>query len=295
MTAGVATATAGLTADVQALRCTRLPNGVALHWAAGGQGEPLVFVHGVLGDWASWAPQWPAFTPRFHCHTYSRRYNFPNANDMPSPHHSALVEADDLRQLLDAWGLQRVHLVASSYGAFTALALAVAQPQRVASLVAVEPAMLGYASFSEAGRRALADFRRDVTEPAHAAFARGDDEAGVRLMTGGIHRPGASALQGEGLRRRLQSTRAMRMLALSSDEFPLLLPTALAALPMPVLLLSGRNTAAIHAAVFDNICAVMPQARVAWVPGAGHSVNRDQPEAFNRLALDFLQSGVPAR
>ncbi len=292
MTAPATTACA-LTGDVSALRCTRLPNGVALHWAEGGRGEPLVFVHGVLGDWASWAPQWPAFTARFRCFSYSRRYNFPNANDMPSPDHSALVEAHDLRLLLDAWGLDRVHLVASSYGAFTALALAVAQPQRVASLVAVEPAMLCYAPFSEAGRQALAAFRRDVTEPANAAFRRGDDGLGVHLMTGGIHRPGASALQGEGLQRRLQSTRAMRMLALSSNEFPLLPPAALAALPMPVLLLSGRDTAAIHAAVFDNVCAAMPRARVARVVGAGHSVNREQPEAFNRLALDFLSVVAP--
>jgi esterase len=50
------------------------------------------------------------------------------------------------------WGLASVHLVASSYGAFTALALAVAQPQRVRSLVAVEPAMLCYADFSATGR-----------------------------------------------------------------------------------------------------------------------------------------------
>ena len=284
---------AALPTDPAALRRTHLPNGVVLHWAEGGQGEPLVFVHGVLGDWASWAPQWPAFTPRFRCFSYSRRYNFPNPNEMPSPQHSALVEAEDLRLQLDAWGLARVHLVASSYGAFTALALAVAQPQRVASLVAVEPAMLCYAEFSAAGRQALAAFRREVIEPAHAAFRAGDDERGVRLMTGGIHTPGAAALQGPGLQRRLQSARAMRMLALSGDEFPLLPPAALAALPMPVLLLSGRDTAAIHAAVFDNVCAAMPQARVAHVAGAGHSVNRDQPAAFNQRALDFLGGLAP--
>jgi hypothetical protein len=28
--------------------------------------EPLGFVHGVMGDWLSWAPQWAAFTPHYH-------------------------------------------------------------------------------------------------------------------------------------------------------------------------------------------------------------------------------------
>jgi pimeloyl-ACP methyl ester carboxylesterase len=286
----VSTVADALPTEAAALQRTVLPSGVKLHWAEGGQGEPLVFVHGVMGDWLTWAPQWAAFTPHFHCRSYSRRYNHPNRNQQPSPDHSALVEADDLLQLLDAWGLPSVNVVASSYGAFAALALAVAHPQRVRRLVAVEPAMLCYAEFSPGGQQALADFRRQVVAPANAAFRAGDDARGTALMTGGIQGAGSAAMEGPALQRRLQSARAMRMLALSSNEFPLLPPAALAALPMPVLLLSGRQTPTIHAEVFRNVCAAMPQARVARVDGAGHSVSRDQPDAFNRLALAFLKA-----
>ncbi len=277
-----------LTTEPHALQRLRLPSGVELHGTVGGKGTPVVFVHGVMGDWLSWAPQWPAFTPQHRCHTYSRRYNHPNRNEQPSPDHSALVEAQDLLQLLDAWGLARPHIVASSYGAFTALALALQHPQRVRSLVAVEPAMLCYAEFSARGRQVLAEFRRTVVEPANAAFRDGDDAQGVALMTGGILSPGAAGAGGAGLARRLQSARAMRMLALSSNEFPLLPPAGLAALPMPVLLVSGRQTPAIHAEVFRNVCAAMPQAQVAHIDNAGHGVPRDQPALFNALALEFL-------
>jgi len=266
-----------------------LPSGVELHHHQGGSGDALVFVHGVMGDWRSWAPQWPAFCARHRCTTYSRRYNHPNRNSMPSPAHSALVEAEDLLALMDALGIGRAVLVGSSYGGFIALALALQQPQRVAAVVAVEPAMLCYADFSPAGRQALAQFRQAVVEPANAAFRRGDDALGATLMTGGIHAQDAAALQGPAMARRLQSALAMRMLALSQDEFPLLPPQALAALPMPVLLVSGQRTAPVHAEVFRNVCAAMPQARSARIPGAGHGVARDQPAAFNALALDFLQ------
>jgi pimeloyl-ACP methyl ester carboxylesterase len=160
----------------------------------------------------------------------------------------------------------------------------------VCSVVAVEPAMLCFAEFSAAGRAALADFRRDVIAPANAAFRQGDDALGAALMTGGIHSAQAPAASGALLQRRLRSALAMRMLALSHDEFPLLPPEQLAALPMPVLLLSGRQTPAIHAEVFRNVCAAMPQAAVARVDGAGHALTREQPAAFNRLALAFLQS-----
>ena len=150
--------------------------------------------------------------------------------------------------------------------------------------------MLCYAEFSESGRRALADFRTSVVEPANTAFRSGADLLGAALMTGGIHSAQSSSASGPALERRMQSARAMRMLALSSNEFPLLPPAALAALPMPVLLVSGRQTPAIHAEVFRNVTAAMPKAQVAWVDGAGHGVSRDQPEAFNRLALDFLRA-----
>ncbi len=270
------------------LHRARLRSGVELHYVRAGAGAPLVFVHGVMGDWRAWSAQWPVFTSRHDCVSYSRRYNQPNDNPMPSPDHSALVEAEDLLGLLDALALPAAHLVASSYGAFVALALAVRHPARVSSVVAVEPAMMGYAAFSAAGRREWQRFRDQVVEPANAAFRAGDDLLGATLMSGGIHQEGAPALHGEELRRRLQNARAMRMLALSSDEFPLLPPDALAALAMPVLLVSGERTAALHAEVFRNVRAAMPQAAWARVADAGHAVAREAPLDFNARVLDFL-------
>lgn len=274
--------------EEHAPRALQLPGGVELHHVTAGQGRPLVFVHGAMGDWRSWAPQWEAFVPHYRCTSYSRRYSHPNRNTMPSPDHSALVEAADLHGLLDALDIDSAVLVASSYGAFTALALAVQQPARVAAIVAVEPAMLCYADFSEEGRRERLRFREAVIEPANAAFRRGDDAAAAALMTGGINGAASGVNQGTAYERRLQNVRAMRMLALSSNEFPLLPPQQLAALPIPVLLLSGSDTPAIHAHTFANVCAAMPQARVERVAGAGHGAARDQPERFNALALGFL-------
>jgi pimeloyl-ACP methyl ester carboxylesterase len=273
----------------EALQCLRLPSGVELHHVQGGRGEPLVFVHGVMGDWATWAPQWPAFTPRFACNSYSRRYNHPNRNAMPSPDHSALVEAEDLRQLLDALGLHRVGLVASSYGAFVALALAVAHPQRVRSPRRHRAGDAVLRRLQRRGPRgAVRPSERDVVEPQPTPpSAAATTPWAPTLMTGGI-----SAVplrrRGQALQRRLRSARAMRMLALSSNEFPLLPPAALAALPMPVLLVSGADTPAIHRETFRNLAAAMPQAARMVVPGAGHAVARDQPQAFNDAALRFL-------
>ena len=278
------------TLDFEALtpRAWTLPSGVQLHTVREGQGRPVIFIHGAMGDWRSWAPQWPAFSAQFDCISYSRRYSHPNRNAMPSPDHSALHEAQDLLALMDAMGLAQAVLVGSSYGGFVALALALQAPERVAAVVAVEPPMMKYAARSASGQAAAADFRARVIEPANAAFRRGEDALAAQIMTGGINGARDAVNQGAAMARRLQNLQAMKMLALSSDEFPWLAPEALAALPMPVLLLAGQHTQPVHRAIFENVCAAMPQAQQHWIEDAGHGVTREQPERFNALVLSFL-------
>lgn len=280
--------TATLDFDALTPRAWTLPSGVQLHTVRAGQGQPLIFIHGAMGDWRSWAPQWPAFTARFDCISYSRRYSHPNHNTMASPDHSALHEAQDLLDLMDAMGLAQAVLVGSSYGGFTALALALQAPERVTAVVAVEPPMMKYAARSASGQAAALAFREQVIEPANAAFRRGEDTLAAQIMTGGINGTRDAVNQGPAMARRLQNLRAMKMLALSSDEFPWLAPQALAALPMPVLLLAGQQTQPVHRAIFENLCAAMPQAEHAWVEGSGHGVSREQPELFNQRVLSFL-------
>lgn len=274
----------------ETLHCTRLDSGLEFHHVEAGQGHPLVMVHGVLGDWRTWAPQWPVFTPHFRTISYSRRYNVPNRNRQPSPDHSALVEAQDLAALLAAWGAEPAILVGSSYGAYTALALAAAQPASVRALVLAEPPMLRWADFSAEGREARTAFEREVRLPARADFERGDDEQAVQRLTGGIvGAQGATQIAPEAMRRRLDNALAIRMLTLSSDEFPLIEPQAVRAIVQPTLLLAGEHTPPIHDTVFRNLCAVMTQAEVQRIPAAGHGAARDNPRDFNRVTLDFLR------
>lgn len=95
------------------------------------------------------------------------------------------------------------------------------------------------------------------------------------------------------MQRRLQNVRAMKRLALSTDEVPWLAPERLAAPAMPVLLMAGREMPAIHAEIFRNVCRAMPQAEIAWIEHAGHGTSRDQPEHSNRCVFDLLQRRGP--
>ena len=270
------------------LTSVTLQNGVILNYVRQGTGPVLILIHGAMGDWRSWQPQWDVFTQHFDCISYSRRFSFPNPNSMPSPDHSALVDAEDLEGFMDALEIDKAILVGSSYGGFTALAMAVRAPERVLALVAVEPPMMRYAEMSDDGARIAHEFRKATAEPAREAFARGDDAEGAKILTGGIAGRQSRDLSSAGMGPRLQNAKAARMLALSSDEFPLLPPETLAKLPMPILLMSGAQTAPVHAAIFASVAKAVTQAKTRIVEGSGHSVSRETPETFNRETLTFL-------
>ena len=273
-----------------------LPDGITLNYIRAGQGPAVIFVHGAMGDYRAFAPQWESFTNHFDCISYSRRYSFPNDNPLTVRNHSALVDAADLEGLMDALGIARAVLVGSSYGGFTALAMAVRAPERVTAVVAVEAPMMRYAEADPKGAEVVRDFKTTTADPAREAFERGDDELGARLLTGGIVGEAPSDVPDHVMKRRLVNLTAAKSLALSDDEFPLLPPEALAKLSMPIFLLSGANTAPIHAAIFNAVCKALPQAKSLVVEGSGHSVSQQAAEEFNQKVLEFLSqhASVPA-
>ncbi len=269
-----------------------LPDGIELNYVRAGAGPPLIFIHGAMGDWRACAPQWEEFTSRFDCISYSRRYSHPNPNPMDTRTHNALVDAKDLEGLMDALGINQAVLVGSSYGGFTALAMALRAPERVLAIVSVEAPMMRYALQSEHGAKIAHAFLDASANPAKEAFERGDDSAGVALLTGGIVGKAVQDIPEAVMERRMLNAKAARSLALSDDEFPWLEPSALAALPMPVMLISGAQTAPVHDAIFTAVSAAMPQAQAHKVKGAGHSVSQQAPETFNRLVLNFLSASL---
>lgn len=261
---------------------------MTLTYSRAGRGTVVLFIHGAMGDYRSWAPQWEAFTAKFDCIIYSRRYSFPNPNILKTRDHNALVDAEDVEQLMDALGVQKAVLVGSSYGGFTALAAALRMPERVQAVVSVEAPMMRYALSSDSGREIARAFLDRSARPAREAFEQGEDEKGLRILTGGIVGKAPKDVPDEVMERRMQNLQAARSLALSDDEFPLLAPDALAALKMPVLLMSGAETAPVHAAIFAEVNKAMPQARVRLVEGSGHSVSQQNPKVFNQVVEQFL-------
>ncbi len=101
-------------------------------WREAGQGEVLLFLHGLGLTRTSWDPQLADLSDRWRCVAW----------DMPGYGMSSAVEpltfgaiADAAASLLDVLEVQQAHVCGLSFGGQQALHLALEHPDRVASLI----------------------------------------------------------------------------------------------------------------------------------------------------------------
>lgn len=280
---------AGL-ASAQSSPATKIVvNGVELHYISQGQGEPVILLHGGQGDYRAWPSLVEALAPRFHVVSYSRRHHWPNTNPIDGSNHSALVDAEDLAGLIGALRLGPAHLVGTSYGAFTALALALEHPRLVRSLVLAEPPVHLWVTGTERGAALYRDRVAKVHEPARKAFAAGQDEEGMRLFIDTFDGPGTfDRLPAERRAMVMANARFFKVITSSSDPFPNLSKEAVRRLQIPVLIVRGAETEDLYKLVVEELARLLPAARRLVVPEAGHGSPRQNPRAFNAAVLDFL-------
>src|SRR3954469_8039875 len=240
---------------------------VDLHYVEQGNGVPVIFVHGSVDDYRSFEPQLEPLSPRYRVISYSRRYNFPNAQSVPSGSHSALVEAVDLANLLKAIGAHPAHVVGHSYGAYTALILAMNHPELVRSLVLAEPPLLRWLPGLPGGQRLYSDFMKGLWGPTGREFRRGNTEQAMRLTIDWFGKNGYllegrparfDALPAETRRFIMENALEWRALTTSTDAFPILDRAAVKAIKVPILLMSGQDTMQINKRIEAELERLLP-------------------------------------
>ncbi len=266
-------------------------DGVELHYIEAGAGEPIVLLHGGMGDYRSWRAFMGSFGASHRAISYSRRYHFPNRNAWNAVDHSACAEADDLEALLREIGVAHAHLVGTSYGALTALAFAITRPQVVCSLVLVEPPLHPWIRSSARGAAVHDAFVSAIWAPARATFEQGDVRGALRILIDGFElQPRFDRLPETGIAQIMENAQAMAALLSSVDPFPNLPQRDVRALRMPRLIIRGECTSEIHRLVCDELNTVMADARYLVLGGTGHACVQQDPSAFETAALDFIRS-----
>jgi pimeloyl-ACP methyl ester carboxylesterase len=260
-------------------------NGVRLHYIEAGEGRPLVFVHEFAGDAESWQPQIRFFSRRYRTIAFNAR-GYPPSDVPDNPEaYSQQQAVDDIKGLLDHLRIDKAHVCGLSMGGYATLHFGLSYPERALSLVV---AGAGYGSDDPEGHKRDSEVvvRRFETEgmektgdyyahgPSRVQFLEKDpigwQEFRDRLVAGSA-KGHALTMRGVQMKRPTIYSLEARMTLLE----------------VPTLIVTGdEDEPCLDPSIFMK--RKIPTSGLVVLPKAGHAVNLEEPDAFNRAVLDFL-------
>jgi pimeloyl-ACP methyl ester carboxylesterase len=204
----------------------------------------------------------------------------------PGPAHRALgPNVDDVVELLDHLGLERVHVLGTSFGGMVSLLLAARYPERVRSLVAVTVGERTTQAMSESSRK----MRRLLSDAATGGDQGRFHDALVREVYSAAYVAQSRELLAA-RRRQLERTpewwflEAERIVS-AVEEFDL--SPELGKITSPTLVAIAGDDRAIPPERGRAVAAAIPGAEVAEHPTSGHVLIHEQPEWLVEQAEAF--------
>jgi 3-oxoadipate enol-lactonase len=256
-------------------------DGAQLYYETHGAGPALIFAHGLGGGHLSWWQQVPHFRDRYTCVTFDHR-GFGLSRETPGGRGpDAYVE--DLAALVDHLGAREVRLVAQSMGGWNCLDYALRHPDRVRALVLActtgtlsDPETERICGSTRWGVRRAALAARNIHPACGERMAR--EQPALHFLYREVEAL-SSDLDKDAVRKKLIAMRTTPR-------------AAIAGLRAPLLCITGEEDAVMPPAAVAMLASIVPGARLARVPEAGHSVYWERPETFNRLVDEFLATGT---
>ncbi len=247
---------------------------------AKGEGEVILFLHGVGGGACGWMPQINSFSMNYR----AAAWNMPGYGGSPLMGAMSFPElADSLEALLDDRGWEKVHLVGHSMGGMVAQEFAVDRQDRLLSLT--------LSATSPAFGKPDGDFQKKFVEARLAPLANGATMADlatelVETMMSEDADPNGRQLAFDCMADVAADTYRAAVECIVTFEQRANLPN----ISVPTLVLAGETDTNAPAPMMEKMAAKIPGARYICLPSLGHLANLEDPQAFDAALSDFLNS-----
>lgn len=256
---------------------------VRLAYEVRGDGETVLFVHGLGYDRVGWGPLPGLLAGDFRVITFDNRGV--GESDVPNGPYSVAQMAADAVAVLDAAGSDRAHIFGASLGGFIAQEIALTYPDRVRKLV--------LASTAPGGPRMYPMPAAGLD--AFGRFPTMEREEGLRLMV-------ENSLGAHGVNKRpelveeifayrleraptlagWQAQAAAGALFDGYDRAPLI--------AAPTLVLHGGADTVIDPRNAELLVELIPNARLEAIPDRGHLMVWEEGALLAPIVKEFLQS-----
>lgn len=262
---------------------------VKLYYEQVGGGIPVVFVHEFAGDVRSYEMQMRYFGQRYRCIAFNARGYPPSDVPDSSALYSQERARDDIRAVLDGLKIDKAHIVGLSMGGFAALHFGFTYPDRARSLV-----------IAGCGYGAAPDKRGQFAAEAEAAAKQFEQAGMAKAAEGYALAPTRVQFQNkdprgwqefadqlaahstEGSARTMRGVQARRPSLFDLVE-------QMKSITVPTLIMTGdEDWPCLEPGLLMK--RTIPTAALVVMPNAGHTINLEDPIAFNRHIADFFHT-----
>jgi pimeloyl-ACP methyl ester carboxylesterase len=275
---------------------TATVNGIQLHYVIGGNGDPLVLLHGYPQSWYEWHYIMPALA-KFYTVVAPDLRGFGDSSK-PLTGYDGNTTAEDIYQLTKLLGFNKIFLAAHDVGSQTAFSYTAEHPNNVTKLVIMDFPFPGFlpASFGSSGPWWFSFYQtQDIPE----ALIQGKEREYISwFMKGLAYNPAAikeddidvwtsHATSPGGLRGSFEHFRAFPMDAQQNKEI------AKSKITTPVLALGGDIYPALGGDIPGNFAYSSLQSLASNVTGitvplSGHWIPEEQPKFVIDQLLKFF-------
>jgi pimeloyl-ACP methyl ester carboxylesterase len=274
---------------------TATANGVRLQYVIGGQGDPVVLLHGWPESWYEWHRVMPALAQRYTVIVPDLRGIGGSDNTLLPNGFDKRTLAADVRALVQQLGYSRINLVGHDIGMMVAYAYASQYPADVRKLVVMDAPLPGidpywtgllqdsrswhfgfYATDGAAAARIIGPSIRDYLVDFIRKFAANPNA----FTTEEINEIARVYSQPGALRSSFDWYKAVYSQDISQNR-----EHSQRRLAMPVLALGGEFSGPY---VLPMMQSVASNVQGGTVPNCGHWIVQEQPQAFLDRVLPFL-------
>jgi len=243
----------------------------------GGQGEPILLLHGFGAEKDHWTQIAKFLTPHYRVIAPDLP-GFGESSKRPEATYGADDQLERIQAFARAMGLEKFHLGGNSMGAYLAALYAARAPEEVQSLWLLAPAGVAEAEESDLFR---------MVRRGDNILLVDSDETGKRLASMLFCKPPFIPAEFARVWRR----RIIAAYAFNTKIFgeifgePVMLDSRVKGLEVPALIVWGDDDRLVHASGADLLAGMMPNAEVRLMRAMGHCPMLERPRD---TALDYL-------
>ncbi|MBV8521952.1 MAG: alpha/beta hydrolase [Acetobacteraceae bacterium] len=257
-------------------------------YADQGEGTALILVHGSLLDQRYWAPQMEAFGQHYRTIAISLRHYWPEHWDGVGEDFTTQQHADDVAAFIAALEAGSVHLLGHSRGGHVAFHVARCWPDRIRSLLLAEPGgtldgslQVTGASAGDAGKHG------SYYSPMLEHLRRGETDAALEIFLDAVSGPGTWSRANRRIREMLRDN-ARTLFGQVKEQRPPYSRDDAGSIRAPTLLIGGAKSPPPFPQIIDALVQAIPGAERVTIPHASHTMNLENPAAFNQAVLSFI-------